>query len=214
MAVEGKVNRTVTDKEVCMKQRCVTEFLHVQKTLHPLTFFDACWILVETRQWMLAKQSSEWCISAVVTAKFKTGQIANGLEQLSHHEASQISSSVRITVLWSGHSVQNWISASVHRKWWWQHWNTTKFMPGVSHRFSHRNRKNTVGKFVRTYRTRLKVIISWIASLLVMRHGVTTVCWSQNSSTWSDDVWIPHWRQSSRHCPQQVKWCGLSFGIG
>ena len=51
-----------------------------------------------------------------------------------------------------------------------------QFAPGVSHECSHRNIKNTVCQFVRTYWTsmRLKVTVSWITSSPVMRCGVTT----------------------------------------
>ena len=31
MAAEGQSDRMVSDREVCMKQRCVTEFLHGEK---------------------------------------------------------------------------------------------------------------------------------------------------------------------------------------
>ena len=61
---------------------------------------------------------------------------------------------------------------------------------------------------------RLKVIVSWIRSLLEMRSGVTTISQSQNSSPWSGNMWIHHLRKSSRHSLQWVKWCALSFGIG
>ena len=40
-AAEGQSDRMVSDTEVCMKQRCVSEFLHVEKR-HPVTLFDAC----------------------------------------------------------------------------------------------------------------------------------------------------------------------------
>ena len=59
-----------------------------------------------------------------------------------------------------------------------------------------------------------KGTVSWITSLLVMRCDVATMSHSNNSSPWSSDVWIPHWRKSVRSSPQQVKWCALSFGIG
>jgi len=101
-------------------------------------------------------------------------------------------------------------------KRWWQRWNIAEFAPGVSHECSHKNIKNTVCKFVRTYwtNTRLKVTVSWIASSPVTRRGVTTTSWSQNGSPWSGDMWIPHRRKRSRRCPQRERWCALSFGIG
>lgn len=49
--------------------------------------------------------------------------------------------------------------------------------------------------------------------LPAMRCGVTTR-WSQNSSLWSDYIWILHQRTSSRCSPQGAMWCALSFGIG
>jgi len=36
---------------------------------------------------------------------------------------------------------------------------------------------------------------------------------SQNGSPWNSK-WIPHQRKSSRHSPQWIKWCALSFVIG
>ena len=77
------------------------------------------------------------------------------------------------------------------------------------------NRRNTVN-FISIYwiNTRLKVTIFWIASLLVTRLDVTTMCQSQNGGPWSGNMWIPQQRKSSRWSPQWVKWCALSFGIG
>ena len=43
------------------------------------------------------------------------------------------------------------ILASVCWEQWWQCWNITKFMAGVSHELLHRNRKNVVCQFVRMY---------------------------------------------------------------
>ena len=46
MAVEGKVNRTVSDMGVHMKQRCVIEFLHVEKNCthgHSLMLAEHLW---------------------------------------------------------------------------------------------------------------------------------------------------------------------------
>jgi len=84
-----------------------------------------------------------------------------------------------------------------------------------SHECSHRSRKTTVCKFARTYgnNTGLKVTVSWITSLMVTRWGVITMSQSQNGSPWSDNMWIPHQRQSSRCSSQWVKWFALSFDI-
>lgn len=35
-----------------------------RKKLHPLTFIDTCWILMETEQLMRAQWGGEWCVSA------------------------------------------------------------------------------------------------------------------------------------------------------
>jgi len=59
-----------------------------------------------------------------------------------------ISSSVQIGRLWQGECVQNWISALMHWKNWWQCWNIVKFVPNGSQECSHI--KNTVCKFVRS----------------------------------------------------------------
>ena len=79
-----------------------------------------------------------------------------------------------------------------------------------SHEYSHRNRKKTICKFVRTYRSNwwLKVAVYWNASLLMMRHDVTTTSCSRGN------MWIPQQRKSSRDSSQWVKWCVLSFKIG
>jgi len=63
-------------------------------------------------------------------------------------------------------------------------WIITKFALGGYCKCSHRSRKNTIYKSARTYWTslRLKVMASWITSLLVMRQGVATMSRSQNSS--------------------------------
>jgi len=41
MTAEEQSDKMVSDVEVCMKQSCVTEFLHAEKW-HPLAFIDAC----------------------------------------------------------------------------------------------------------------------------------------------------------------------------
>ena len=55
-------------------------------------------------------------------------------------------------------------------------------VPHGSHRCSQNNRMNTICKFVRTYWTnmRLKVMVSWITSLPVMRYAFSTRAWHHN----------------------------------
>jgi len=88
------------------------------------------------------------------------------------------------------------------------------FALGCSHRCWHKNGKNIVCRFVRTYWTtvRMKVAVSWITPLLVKRCGATAMSTGQNSSLWSSNMWIPHRRKSSSHSPQQVKWCAIGKG--
>jgi len=61
MAAEGQFDEMTSDMEACMKQRCVAEFIHVEK-LHPLTFIDACYrdqiVNVSTLKWWLMCFSS------------------------------------------------------------------------------------------------------------------------------------------------------------
>ena len=67
MAAEGQSGKTASDVEVCMKQRCVTEFYHVKKW-HLLTFTSICWRFMEPKQWMWVWWGGGWCVSAVATA--------------------------------------------------------------------------------------------------------------------------------------------------
>ena len=91
------------------------------------------------------------------------------------------------------------------------HWNIAKFVGSGS--CSYRNWKNTVYKFVRTQANmRLKVSFSWIASLPVMRCGVTNMIWSHNSSPWSGEMWIPYQRKTSRSNSLGVKWFPILLG--
>ena len=71
--------------------------------------------------------------------------------------------------------------------------NIAKFEPDGSHRCSHWNIQKTICTLVRTWWTnaRLKVTVSYIAWLPVMRCGVTTTSCSQNGSLWNGDVSFP-----------------------
>ena len=118
-----------------------------------------------------------------------------------------ISTSVQIGGLGSGSCVWIRLLISMHWKQWWQRLNITKFAPGGSHESSHRNRKNTVCRFVRTYWTnrRLKVTVSWIVSLPVTRCSVTTLSRSQNGSPWRGGMWISYWRKKFKTQPSVGK---------
>ena len=88
-------------------------------------------------------------------------------------------------------------------KEWSQHWNIARFMPGGSHRSSHKNTKNSICKFVRTCwtNTRLKVTVSWIASLLVIKCGDITASSSWTSSPWSGNMCTIFWARQGRGNP-------------
>lgn len=61
-----------------------------------------------------------------------------------------ISSLMRIRILWSRNCVWSWKSVSVHWKQWLQYCNIMKYAPGGFHKCSHRKKKNTVYKSVRS----------------------------------------------------------------
>jgi len=92
--------------------------------------------------------------------------------------------------------------------------NIAKFEPDGSHRCSHCNIQKTICTLVRTWWTnaRLKVTVSYIAWLPVMRCGVTTTSWSQNGSLWNGDVSFPS-KKKFKMQPSADKSCALSFGI-
>jgi len=150
---------------------CIVEFLHWKKW-HPLTFTNACWIFMETKQWMWAQLGSGWCASAVMTAAWKTSQMPGGHAQLSYHKTKSISISPSRSIIQSqtsrlqtGHRVQSWVSASVHWKEWWQNWIIPKFALWVCTRgvpwMLTQDQKGAICKSVRTYwaNMRLKVMM-------------------------------------------------------
>ena len=85
----------------------------------------------------------------------------------------------------------------------------------VDSKNAHTGTEGTMCRFVRNNwtNTRMKVAVSWIAALLVVRRGIITMYQNQNGSEWRGVMRIPYWRKHSRHSPQRVKLCGLSFGI-
>ena len=118
---KGAVWQMASDMEVQMKQKYVTEFVHAGR-MAPVTFIDACWMFMETKQWMWAQWSSGWCVSSVATATWKTWHVSDSHAQLSHHEMKSISisSSMWIFVLQAGDCGWRWISTSMHWNQWGQ----------------------------------------------------------------------------------------------
>ena len=72
MAAEGQSDKIASDMEVHTKQRYGTELLYLEKNT-PLTSIDACWMFMETKQWMWVRwvgcsfqqwQQQQWVTSA------------------------------------------------------------------------------------------------------------------------------------------------------
>ena len=108
----------------CLTWKCVwskdvkfTSF--IQKRWHPLTFVNACWTRIETKQWMWGQWGGGWYISAVATAMWKTSHFLDGHVQLSHHKMKcvSISSSMWISGSQPGNYIWSWTLASVHARW-------------------------------------------------------------------------------------------------
>ena len=166
MIAEGHSDRMASDTEVHMKQRCVTAFLHAEKTA-PIYVHQHSLNIYGDQRMDMSTVRNRWHVSAVRTVTWNTVHIPNSYAQLSHLKMKSvlISSSTLISGLWSENCLRRWILASMHWKQWWQHWKITNFVPGRSQKCSLRNRKNIVCKFVRIYWAymKLKVTVSWIA---------------------------------------------------
>ena len=51
MAAEGQSDTMASDMEACMKERCVTEFLHMEK-IAPIDIHQHLMNVMETEQWL------------------------------------------------------------------------------------------------------------------------------------------------------------------
>jgi len=146
---------------------------------------------VSTRKWGVVR------FNTLTTVVGKASHIPDGHAQLSHQEMKSISisSSVQIGKLWPRNCVEIWISASVSWKQWWQCWNIAKLLPSGSHECSHRNRRNTVCKFVRT---------CWTNTYLILDQCLTMntyfLLWTGGWKTAFGAVRITnHWRSVACH---------------
>ena len=126
-------------------------------------------------------------------------------------------------MFWMVMRVQSWIASSMHWKWWWQHWNTAEFVPGVFHRVtqvqgpggSNRNRKNTYVSLLGP--VELKWVWRWRfpGSHYYGWRDVASPPWARVQMGVRGLVtWIPNQRKCLRCSPQQAKQYALSFGIG
>ena len=119
---------------------------------HSLTFIECLW-----------KPNSVYQHSEV---HFSYGD--SNVKDKSHSRWLHSCHTLKRRVCWSAHLSKSVdyreVLSSVCWWWAWQHCNIAKFTSDRSHKCSHRNRKNNVGKFVRTYWTnkKLEVAVSWV----------------------------------------------------
>ena len=147
-----------------------------------------------------------------MTSKWKISPILDSHAQLLHHEMKNapIISFTWICGLQPGSFVQNWISASLYCKWWGQHRSWATCVPDGSCKCLHWNK--------RTLHASLSRPIEPIQGWRWLFSGSHHYQWWDRESRLQAEVkmivrrvvmWIPHWRESSLHSPQPVKWCVL-----
>ena len=69
----------------CKSSRGVEFSSSMQRKLHPLTFINACWMFMETEQWMWAQCGSRLCVLAVTTMTWKISNVPDGHADLYEH---------------------------------------------------------------------------------------------------------------------------------
>ena len=214
MVTEGQSDRMESDKEERKMQRCEAELLHVER-IALLIFTDTYQTFMETKRWTWTQWSRGFCLSAVETPVGKTSHIPEGRAHLSHHERKTvwISSCIWISGLWTGTCLQSWTLYFMHWKEKCHHCNRAKFASGGNYEGSPRNRKNSVRKFVRNNwtHTQLKVTVSWVTSLTVMRHGVTTTRQSKEpeSMEWQYDISLSKKKFETQPSPVKLMCTGF-----
>ena len=187
----------------------------MRKKLHPITF-DACGTFTETKQWMLAQWGGGWRVSVLGQRQKDTprsGQTRTAVtpwneEHLNQliHANWQITTRELCTELSIGFNVFETMVPTLEYRIICARW-----APQMLTREHQEHHIQVCWDLLNQYNAGG---VSWITSSQVTGRGVTTTSQSQNGRPWSGDMWIPHRRKSSRCCPQWVKWCALSFGIG
>jgi len=128
MAAEGQSDKTASDMQVCLKEKCELNS-SMWKKRHPLAFIVSCWMFIDTKQWTWVQWGSGWCISAFVTVTWR---------QTMFQMAMHSSHTTKWRASWSAHlhkladyenCAWSWILASMFWKQWWSNWNITKFAP-------------------------------------------------------------------------------------
>ena len=151
-----------------------------------MTYVDIWWMFMETKQCVLVSTLKQWVVCfSNRDSNIKTSHVPGGQAQLSHHKMKNVST---IHANWKAADRElcmalnisfNALETMMATLEYW------KDIPCGSHKCSHRNRKNIICKFVKTYwtNTRLKETISQIISLPMMGCAVTTMSHSQNVSS-------------------------------
>jgi len=74
----GVWHGSVNEAKVC-------HWIPCRKKWHPLTFINASWMFLETKQWMWAQWGGGCCVSAVVTVTWKTNCVPDGHTDFYEH---------------------------------------------------------------------------------------------------------------------------------
>ena len=110
MASEQQADRMASNMEVHLKLRCVTEFLHEEK-IAPFDIHQCLLNICEDQTVDMSTVRSEWFVSVVAMAVWKTSHGPDGHAQLSHHEMKSflISKSIWMHGLQPGNWAWSWI---------------------------------------------------------------------------------------------------------
>jgi len=192
ITAEGQSDKITSNMELHMKQRCGVESMQIQKYTRWHSFAlnvygDQTGPVSTVRWWVVhfstdnsdVKEKPSGCpgMHSCHSMKWRASQSARPCETMDYDKETVFS-------YYDKESVYFLLTVSVSRKQWWHCWGIRKFATDRSYRFSHKNRKNTICKFVSTCwtSTRLKVTVSW-----------------------TDDMCSPH-KKKFICSPQQVKW--------
>jgi len=168
MAAEEPSDKMVPDMEVYMNQRCgIEKMAHID--VHQCLLYisgDQTVDVTTARQWVMNVSSG----NSDVKNSPHSGQTCITVIPQNEDCPNQLIHSNWWTVYKAEYQLQ-WVRKMVKML------DILQFASGGFHECLKMNRKNTIGKIVRTYwtNTRLKVMVSQITSLPEMRCGVTTV---------------------------------------
>jgi len=196
MTAEGQSNKMASATEVRMKQRCVIEFLHVEKIaphdIHQclLNVYGDQTVDVSTvRRWVARfstgdsnvtdKPHSGWPWTAV------TPQNEERLDQLIHANRQIMARVLRTELNISFNAMETMVA-------------TLEYCKGCSRRVpqmltqEHKEHHMQICQYL---------VNQYEAEGDSCLDCIITTSRSQNGSPWSGNMWIPHWRKSSKCCP-------------